>query len=119
MIGMHASTGKALSGDAHLAQSITIILTTPVGTRVMRRDFGSLLPELIDAPFNQSTRIKLYGAIASALMRWEPRLRLSSLAINAASTAGQFVLDIIGQRTDASPATEYTRLSVPLNFTTS
>lgn len=52
MNGMDATTGKPLSGDAHLAQSVADILTTPIGSRVMRRSYGSLIPSLIDAPIN-------------------------------------------------------------------
>ena len=76
MIGVDASTGRALDGLAHLGQSIGDILMTPLGSRVMRRDYGSLLPDLIDQPFNDVTRLRLYGATALALMRWEPRIRL-------------------------------------------
>jgi len=38
MTGIDASTGKALGGIAHVRQSVRDILTTPLGTRVMRRD---------------------------------------------------------------------------------
>ncbi|RBL59131.1 baseplate assembly protein, partial [Xanthomonas oryzae pv. oryzae] len=48
MIGVDAITGRVIEGEQHLAQSIACILTTPIGTREQRRDFGSLLPELID-----------------------------------------------------------------------
>ena len=34
MIGMDASTGRAISGIDHLVQSMTDILTTPIGTRM-------------------------------------------------------------------------------------
>ncbi|MEW7978507.1 MAG: GPW/gp25 family protein [Candidatus Sedimenticola endophacoides] len=54
MQGMHAITGQHLAGEAHLRQSIIDILTTPLGTRVMRRDYGSRLFELVDAPINRS-----------------------------------------------------------------
>ena len=74
---MSAATGRAIDGEAHLRQSIADILTTPIGTRVMRRDYGSLLPELIDQPFNGATRVRGYGATATAISRWEPRLRLT------------------------------------------
>ncbi|MBD3768115.1 MAG: GPW/gp25 family protein [Gammaproteobacteria bacterium] len=50
MLGINAQTGKPLSGIDHLRQSISDILTTRVGTRVMRRDYGSQLPELADNP---------------------------------------------------------------------
>lgn len=42
MRGMNSETGKTISGIEHLKQSIVDILTTPVGTRVMRRDYGSI-----------------------------------------------------------------------------
>ena len=45
--GMDASTGQPLTGSAHLVQSIRDILTTPIGSRVMRRDYGSRLPALL------------------------------------------------------------------------
>lgn len=116
MIGMSKITGKALSDDAHLAQSIADILTTPLGSRVMRRDYGSMLPELIDAPFNGATRVKLFGATATALMQWEPRVQLSRLLLRQGAHMGAFDLDLEYRRTDTAKTTEYKRLSVPLNF---
>jgi phage baseplate assembly protein W len=80
-IGMQASTGVAINGVDHLMQSIHTILTTPVGSRVMRRSFGSLLPELIDQPDNAATRVRVFAAVAGALMRWEPRLRISRVQL--------------------------------------
>ncbi|MEN1450892.1 GPW/gp25 family protein, partial [Pseudomonas aeruginosa] len=53
---MNAHTGGAIDRLAHIRQSIAVILTTRIGTRVMRREYGSQLPELIDAPFNVTTR---------------------------------------------------------------
>ncbi|NYZ70451.1 baseplate assembly protein W, partial [Endozoicomonas sp. SM1973] len=50
MQGTHRLTGKPLSNLDHLRQSITDILTTRIGTRLMRRDYGSRLPELVDRP---------------------------------------------------------------------
>lgn len=116
MKGMDAATGQWIEGDAHLAQSIAQILTTPMATRGMRRDFGSLLPELIDQPFNDATRVRLYGATATALQRWEPRLTLKRVGLALGEVAGSFVLTIEGQRTDVAPANAHTRLTIPLRF---
>lgn len=114
MIGVDAHTGRLIEGEAHLRQSIADILTTPIGSRVMRRDYGSLLPELVDQPFNGATRVKLYGATASALMRWEPRIRLTRIGLTQGEQPGAFVLDLEGRRTDLAPPSDYIRLSVPL-----
>lgn len=116
MKGMSATTGQVLDGLEHLAQSIADILTTPIGTRVQRRDYGSLLPELIDAPMNPANRMRLFGATASALMRWEPRIRLTRIDLTAGEVPGGFVLDLEGQRTDSAPSNEYTRLTIPLRL---
>jgi len=74
MNGMDRATGKQLSGDEHLAQSIADILSTPLGSRVMRRDYGSLLPELLDRPLTAATRLLCAQATALAIARWEPRV---------------------------------------------
>jgi len=103
MRGMNASTGRATAGIAHLYQSIAKILTTPIGTRIARRDFGSELPELVDAPNNGATRVRLYAAIATALMQWEPRLRLTRVQLSDDLTdtgTGVQVVDIEGTTTE-------------------
>jgi len=116
MSGMSATTGRLLDDDQHLAQSIADILTTPLGSRIERRDYGSLLPAMIDAPFNPTTQLRLYGAAATALMRWEPRIALTQVSLQPGSEPGAFVLDLVGRRTDRPRAGEHTRLTVPLRY---
>ncbi|MBJ3641459.1 baseplate assembly protein, partial [Salmonella enterica subsp. enterica serovar Weltevreden] len=41
--GMNASSGHAITDNEHIAQSIGDILLTPIGSRVMRRAYGSQL----------------------------------------------------------------------------
>ena len=77
--GMNAQTGRTLTQTAHLRQSITDILLTPIGSRVMRRAYGSLLTELIDQPQNAALRLKIMSACYMALLQWEPRIRLQSI----------------------------------------
>jgi len=96
MDGTNAESGKRLGGIAHLRQSIRDILTTPIGSRVMRRDYGSRLPRLVDAPMNQSTLLQLYAATAEALQQWEPRFRLTSVRAVSAQP-GRVELDLTGE----------------------
>ena len=81
MQGMNRVTGTSLSGIDHLRQSIVDILTTPLGSRVMHRDYGSELFDLIDAPINQRTLVDIYTATAKALQRWEPRFNLTRVYV--------------------------------------
>jgi phage baseplate assembly protein W len=78
--GMNRETGKPLSRTAHLAQSVTDILTTPIGSRVIMREYGSRLPRLVDRPMNATTIMEVYAATAEALERWEPRIQLNKVS---------------------------------------
>lgn len=113
MLGMNAKTGLTLSGRQHLAQSIADIITTPIGSRVMRREYGSQLADLIDWPLNSATRLQAYAATAMALMRWEPRIRLSRVQLTLGDVAGQAILDLEGTLTDSN---EPLSLRVPLSL---
>lgn len=101
MIGVNRHTGQELSGDAHLAQSIRDILTTPIATRVMRRGYGSRVPELLDEPLNGTTVVACYGAIAEALDRWEPRVKLDRIVLLSAAE-GRVEAELQGTYTDRS-----------------
>lgn len=96
MNGINTSTGKSLDGLAHLRQSVRDILTTPIGTRVMRRDYGSRLYRLVDAPMNDATRLDMMAATYEALETWEPRLKLDRVSVKMPEPGG-VVVSIEGQ----------------------
>lgn len=79
MRGMDATTGRTVDGLDHIRQSVGDILTTPIGSRVMRRDYGSLLPELLDYPLNEGNLLRVYSAAVMAVIRWEPRIRVQTV----------------------------------------
>ena len=64
---MNVNTGKTISEIAHIKQSITNILTTPIGSRIMRRDYGSRLFERIDQPINGDLIAEIYSDVVEAL----------------------------------------------------
>lgn len=97
MNGINASTGKRLSGTDHLKQSIKDILTTRIGTRVMRRDYGSRLPDLVDNPTGEFLNVELFAATAEALAKWEPRFRLDRVYLQSITDSGHIVLSLEGR----------------------
>lgn len=97
MQGMDRTTGVALFGIEHLRQSIADILTTPIGSRVMRRDYGSRLFELVDRPVNAGWLIDAYAYTAAALDVWEPRFRLLQVKVSGQTVAGHPVIDLVGR----------------------
>lgn len=90
---MDASTGRALGEMDHIRQSIRDILTTRLGSRVMRRDYGSLLPELIDHPGNAANQLRLKAATVMAVARWEPRVVLTRVGFSL-DAAGVAIIDM-------------------------
>ena len=96
MSGLSATTARLLPEEQHLVQSINDILSTPLGSRVMRRDYGSDLPRLIDAPVNGETLVDLYAATAEAIDRWEPRFDLRRVEV-ADAVAGKLSLTLTGE----------------------
>lgn len=114
MTGMSRTTGAVLSEIEHIAQSIADILTTPLGSRLARRTYGSRIFDLLDAPTNAATRVRLFAATATALMRWEKRITVQRVALTAIDgMKGRFALDIAGALATTGDAV---LLSVPLNL---
>ena len=106
---MNRETGRQLSGIAHIRQSVAEILMTPKGSRVMRRDFGSDLPDLIDRPWSNVLALQLMAATVMAVKRWEPRLRIAKVGVLPPGLGGGAVLSLEGWA-ESQPVT----LEVPL-----
>lgn len=61
----------------------------------MRRDYGSLLSTLIDQPQTPALKLQVQAACYVALLKWEPRLTLTSIAMES-HYDGQLIVDISG-----------------------
>lgn len=83
---LNHDTGQAVEGWAHVVQSLSTILSTRLNTRVFRREFGSDVPALIDAPLNDAGILALYVAVAEAIDRWEPRFDLTEVQVQPEAT---------------------------------
>ncbi len=81
--GLDMRNGRAVDGLDHLRQSVRDILITPVGSRVMRRDYGSDLMDLIDQNLTPLTLAQIYATSVDALRKWEPRLRVTRIQAEA------------------------------------
>lgn len=66
------NTGAELERVGRLRKSIETILSTPVGSMVMRRDYGSNIYQLIDKNVTPTWLTQLYAEAATAISRWEP-----------------------------------------------
>ncbi|XVJ50894.1 MAG: phage baseplate protein [Vampirovibrio sp.] len=85
-MGMNRQIGTSLNIPDHIRQSVGHILTTPLGSRVMNRAYGSQLFQLTDAPMNASTKLKMIAASADALAKWEPRISVNQVSVKSDET---------------------------------
>ena len=73
--GINRYTGKVLTDLDHVRQSVEVIFTTHIGSRVMRRTFGSAVPALLMKQNLGAEALALFFfMIKVALDLWEPRL---------------------------------------------
>lgn len=100
MKGMSRLTGRAITDNGqlpeHLQQSLHDILSTLIGTRLARRRYGSLVPDLIDQPCNDITKLKIMNASATAIIRFEPRIKIKQVLVSSTTNVGEWVLTILG-----------------------
>ena len=93
---MNRHTGSAITELEHISQSIGDILTTRLGTRVMRREFGSEVLNLIDRPLTDRVILAVYSAVVMAIAQWEPRFAVTGCKISRADETGKLSLQIFG-----------------------
>ena len=87
-LGMNGQTGLSISEVEHIRQSVRDILVTPVGSRVMRREYGSLPSQEIDQPQTPAPRPQSKTPGYSALQKREPRVSLTTITFERSETDG-------------------------------
>lgn len=110
---MNRVNGLSLTDLEHLQQSVADILTTPIGSRLMRRDYGCDLFSLIDQPLNGALALRAKAVIVIALLRWEPRINLTRIALELGDAPGQAFVDLEGYSTATNAAVS---LRAPLSL---
>lgn len=71
------------SAEDKIRESIWLILMTGRGERVMRPRFGSGANDYVFAPNEPATRAGIAQQVRDALSRWEPRIELADVTVEA------------------------------------
>lgn len=79
--------GEVVEGDEELAQSLSIVLTTPVASVPGRPGFGSKLDELLDAPLNEVAP-KAVREVFRAVRDNEPRITVLGAVVQQLAADG-------------------------------
>lgn len=100
-IGMDQHTGRKITGLEELKQRISRLFKTRKGALLIRRDYGSNLPELIDGKVNDDYRLDIFAETAAALADPANELvdefKLHRTHLNADIETGVVSLDLDGE----------------------
>jgi len=78
-----AGSVRLVGGGEDIDAAIRMILSTIPGERVMRPEFGCKAKLLLFAALNAATHALLAQYVEQALKRWEPRIDLEQVNVNA------------------------------------
>ena len=68
--------------ERHIEESIYQILQTLMGSRVIRRDFGSTLRGIVFDPNDAQLDVLIDYIIRSGIETWEPRVEVGTVAVD-------------------------------------
>jgi phage baseplate assembly protein W len=74
-----------------------------------------MVPALIDQPMTPPNMLRIFAAVATALARWEDRIRVRRIGLVAGDRPGAGRIAIEAQRTDTGATAGLSSLLVPLN----
>lgn len=78
-----------------LRSSIYMIITTPIGTRPWRPEFGSYIPSLVFEPNDDVLAAQVRAYTVEAIERWENRVRIINVNVDIRDNTMQIELAYI------------------------
>jgi uncharacterized protein len=81
-------------GDASIREAIAVILGTARGERPMRPEFGCGVHELVFETVDALTIGRIEREVRVALDRWEPRIQVTDVTVDAADGGAELRVEI-------------------------
>lgn len=101
-------------GEVNVRESIRIVLMTDQRERIRLPQFGGTLHRFLFEPNTVVTRRRIQDQISVALARWEPRVAVQSIEVEADATDPQAAIATITYRLVATQSVERVSLKVTL-----
>ena len=94
-IKVNAKGGLSYSeGPERIQDAIWIVLSTSLGERLMRPDFGAGVHEYVFQSNSDVMRTRLQSAVNEALLKWEPRIELTNVTVQEGDQPSQVLVSI-------------------------
>lgn len=81
-------TVDMLEGKDDIQSSIEIILSTGIGERVMRPNFGASLERMIFDPLDATQQAMMRNAVSQSILLFEPRVLLNDVTLEPVPEEG-------------------------------
>jgi phage baseplate assembly protein W len=101
-------------GAQNIREAIRVILLTETEERLMRPEFGGGLQSFLFEPNTTATHRLIQERITQALGRWEPRIAIESVTVDAHPQDAEAALATIAYRLVATGASDRLSLTVQL-----
>lgn len=101
-------------GEANVRESIRVILMTETRERIMLPEFGGGLGRYLFEPNTVSTRSQIRERILKALERWEPRIAVESVTVDADPASAESAIATVVYKLVATQARERVSLGITL-----
>ncbi len=82
------------SGYEDIEGSLHILLSTTLGERVMRQDYGCNLRDYVFSPLNTTMEAYIRKLVEDAIIYFEPRITLEKLTVEFRDTEGMLLIHI-------------------------
>ncbi|MBH1987078.1 MAG: GPW/gp25 family protein [Burkholderiales bacterium] len=100
------------SGEPNIHESIRLILSTEPGERLRLPAFGAGLRRFLFEPNNLATHTLIRQAITESLKRWEPRIQVESVEVEADPREAEVAIATLTYRLVATQAQERIAVAV-------
>jgi len=94
----HSGGLGVVRAEEKVRQSIVMILSTAKGERVMRPEFGCDIHSFVFTTLDATNITLIKSAVREALVRWEPRIELTSLDVKQDAIRLNHLLIGVGYR---------------------
>jgi phage baseplate assembly protein W len=96
LIDVDRFTGELIQGWERIKQSIYVILTTRLRSRLMRLWWGSKFIDMQDKPGNQEVLMAGMMAAIAAINTYEPEFKVTRVTIDEFDASGEITITIEG-----------------------
>jgi len=85
---------QMVADEKDIRESLSILLSTTVGERVMQPLYGCNLRDLIFEPVNLGMLTRLENLVRDAIIYFEPRIKLIDIELNTFENEGKILITV-------------------------